>query len=233
MVTPKISFQEYPDRSAASVATAQMLAGCIARQWQADNRASIVVSGGSSPAECFDALSRKVLPWSDVTVVPSDERWVPNTHKDSNERFIHERLLQNQASAGHILPLFRKGLQLTEAAHSIESDLKRAALPFACVLLGMGEDGHFASLFPDFDGLAQALDPHSTHLIVPVSTAASPYQRISLTLTALHQTAHTALLIFGQPKRLVFEAAMNGDRNYPVQKLLTNLSSSLTVFWAA
>lgn len=226
-------FQAYPDRSAASVAAAKILAECIDRQWQTDKRASIVVSGGSTPGECFDALSREQLPWSDITVVPSDERWVVNTHKDSNERLIRERLLQHRASAAHVLPLFRKGLAPTDAVRVIDADLQRKGLPFACVLLGMGEDGHFASLFPDFDGLNRALNPDSTQLSVPVKTAASPYQRISLTLSALQQTSQTVLLIFGLPKRRVFEAALNGDTSYPVQKLLANLSNPLTVVWAA
>ena len=231
-MTSEIKFQQYPSRTAASVAAAQMLSACVEHQWQTEKRASMVVSGGSTPGECFDILSRKVLPWSDVTIVPSDERWVPVTHKDSNERLIRERLLQNQASTGHVLPLFRKDYPVTDAARSIDSDLKSKALPFACVLLGMGEDGHFASLFPDFDGLAQALNPESTRLSVPVTTSASPYQRISLTLAALHQTGQTVLLMFGHPKRLVFEAALNGDTSYPVQKLLATLHGPLTVFWA-
>lgn len=233
MTMPCLDFQEYPDRSAASVAAAKILAACIDRQWRTDKRASIVVSGGSTPGECFDALSREQLPWSDITVVPSDERWVPDTHKDSNQRLIHERLLQHRASAAQVLPLFRKGLAPSDAVRAIDADLQHQGLPFACVLLGMGEDGHFASLFPDFDGLDQALNPERAELSVPVKTSASPHQRISLTLSALQQTSQTVLLIFGLPKRRVFEAALNGETSYPVQKLLANLSGPLTVVWAA
>lgn len=227
-----ISFQEFPSRSAASQAAADSLSQSINSQWQDHGQASIVVSGGSTPGECFDALSKRALPWSDVTVVPSDERWVSVTHTDSNEKLIRGRLLQNLATDARILPLFRQHASIASAVKLIETDLQ-AALPFASVLLGMGEDGHFASLFPDFSGLAQALNPENESLCTPVKTAASPYQRISLTLAALLQTQHTALLIFGQSKRMVFDQALSGDTLFPIEKLLQQLQSPMTIFWAA
>lgn len=227
-----ISFQEFPSRSAASQAAADSLSQCINAQWQKNGSTSIVVSGGSTPGECFDKLSQKPLPWSDVTVVPSDERWVAVTHDDSNEKLIRGRLLQNLAADARILSLFRQDVSVASAVNLIETDLQ-SALPFASVLLGMGEDGHFASLFPDFDDLSQALDPDNENLCTPVKTAASPYQRMSLTLTALLQTQHTALLIFGQSKRMVFDQALSGGTFFPIEQLLKQLQSPMTVFWAA
>ena len=227
-----ISFNNYQDRSAASRAAAECLALNIKKQWQNEGRASIVVSGGSTPGECFDMLSSQSLPWSDVTVVPSDERWVAANHKDSNEKLIRSRLLQNLATDAQVLPLFRPQASAESAVNIIDTDL-RAALPFASVLLGMGEDGHFASLFPDFDGLKQALNPDNDNLCTPVKTAASPYQRMSLTLAALKQTQQVALLIFGQSKRTVFEEAQSGGTQYPIESLLKQLQCPLNVYWAA
>lgn len=227
-----ISFQEFPSRSAASQAAAESLSLYINAQWQKNGSASIVVSGGSTPGECFDTLSQKSLPWSDVTIVPSDERWVDATHADSNEKLIRARLLQNLAADGLFLPLYRHDTSVAAAVDLIETDLQ-SALPFASVLLGMGEDGHFASLFPDFDDLSQALNPDNESLCTPVKTAASPYQRMSLTLSALLQTQHTALLIFGQSKRMVFEQASAGGSLFPIEKLLKQLRSPMSVFWAA
>ena len=228
----EISFQTCTDRTAASHAAADLISSCIKKQLKTENRAGIVVSGGSTPGECFDVLSRKLLPWSDVTIIPSDERWVDATHADSNERLIRSRLRQNLASDARILPLYRPDRSAETAVRRLDSDL-RDLLPFASVLLGMGEDGHFASLFPDFDDLATALNPDNAKLCTPVKTAASPYQRMSLTLAALRQTQHTALLIFGETKRQVFEQAINGEGDYPIEQLLKQLQNPLTIFWAA
>jgi 6-phosphogluconolactonase len=96
----------------------------------------------------------------------------------------------------------------------------------------MGADGHFASLFPDFDGLREALDPASGKRCVLVKTAASPLLRISLTLSALLYSAEVALLFFGEEKRAVFEQARDGG-DFPVRALLAQSAVPVTVFWAA
>jgi 6-phosphogluconolactonase len=96
----------------------------------------------------------------------------------------------------------------------------------------MGEDGHFASLFPDFEDLEEALDPESRDQCVMVRTAGSPYLRISLTLSALLDSNSIVLLFFGQAKRRVFEAAAAGASNYPVAALLAQDTVPVTVIWA-
>lgn len=164
--------------------------------------------------------------------MPSDERWVPADHPDSNERLIRSRLLQNRAAGGNILPLFRAGVEATQAPSLIQADLADTAQPFSAVLLGMGEDGHFASLFPDFEQLPAALEPETQEPCMVVQTASSPHLRISLTLSALLNSGHIVLLIFGAAKREVFETAKQGGSAYPVEALLHHSSAPLTVIWA-
>jgi len=108
---------------------------------EAQQRCSIVVGGGSTPGPCFDLLSGKPLDWSRVTVIPSDERWVPSDHPDSNERLIRERLLVNKAASGQVLPFYRKDVEPHAAVPLIERDLAVLATPVSCALLGMGSVG--------------------------------------------------------------------------------------------
>jgi 6-phosphogluconolactonase len=114
----------------------------------------------------------------------------------------------------------------------IEQDLMMMEQPFSAVLLGMGEDGHFASLFPDFEGLPEALDPDGKSQCIMVRTAGSPYVRISLTLSAMLASAEIVLLMFGEAKRAVFDKARQCKGNYPVEALIKHTRCPLTVFWA-
>ena len=229
-----IEFRSFENRQTAAAAAADLLANLVRNALAAGPaaEASLIVSGGSTPGPCFELLSDEELDWSRVTVVPSDERWVPGDDPDSNERLIKGRLLKGLADRGKVLPFFRAGLDVSQAPRAIEKDLAGVTQPFSAALLGMGEDGHFASLFPDFDGLKKALDPHSRTQCLLVRTASSPHPRISLSLSALLNSAHIVLLIFGEAKRRVFETASAGGSSYPVEALLDHVDNTLTVIWA-
>ena len=233
-MTAGIEFLEFESRETASAAAADLLSDLLrsALEQKPKNKVSLVLSGGSTPGLCFDLLSSETLDWSRVTVVPSDERWVSPDHPDSNERLIRSRLLQGQASKGKVLSFFRAGVDAIQAPSLIQQDLAELPHPYSASLLGMGEDGHFASLFPDFSDLHLALDPQGKLRCLAVQTAGSPHTRISLTLSEILDSEHIVLLIYGDNKRQVFEAAQAGDGRYPVESLLTLAKSSLSVIWA-
>ena len=231
-MTAKPSFQEYANRATASRAAAELLDARLREDLGHRASASLVVSGGTTPESCFDLLSAAALDWARVTIVPSDERWVPAGDPGSNEGLIRSRLLRANAAAARLLPLYRSGLGPAAAPAAVERDLRALAQPFSGVLLGMGADGHFASLFPDFEDLPQALDPDAKTQCVVVHTAGSPFLRISLTLAALVRTPQIALLFFGDEKRAAFEAAAGGDARLPVAALLAQEAVPVAVLWA-
>lgn len=230
----RIDFQTFENRSEASIAAANLLAELLRDSLKGDpqSKASLVVSGGSTPGPCFEHLSTEPLDWSRITVIPSDERWVPGSHPDSNELLVRSRLLRGKASPGKFLSFFREGIDADHAPSEIEPDLQVLDRPFSVSLLGMGQDGHFASLFPDYPGLEKALDPQGAPQCIVVQTVGSPHLRISLTLSALLDSKHIVLLIFGDEKRAVYEAASRGDSSYPIESLLQHSSVPLTVIWA-
>lgn len=225
------AFENRPDATAAAASLLVSQVGDVLNQ-SPHAEASLIVSGGSTPGPCFDLMSDSSLDWSRVTVLPSDERWVPASDSDSNERLIRQRLLKGKAEHGKVLSFFRQGVEAAKAPRMIQHDLSKLVQPFSASLLGMGEDGHFASLFPDFDKLETALDPLGKESCVMVQTAGSPHLRISLTLSALLNTRVMVLLIFGEAKRAVFDTASLGGSDYPIESLLRHVQSPLSVVWA-
>jgi 6-phosphogluconolactonase len=193
------------------------------------DRASLVLAGGSTPAPLYEALSRAPAPWEDVWVTLSDERWIDADAADSNERMLRERLLKDAAAGTHLIPLKTDDPTPRAALKSVDARIAAMPRPFDAVVLGMGEDGHFASLFPGPSSLA-GLDPICAENVVAIETpgaAGSPH-RLSLTLAALTDSRWIALMIRGEAKlRRLREP---GDT--PIAALLAQARSPIEVFWA-
>ncbi len=225
-------FQEFKSRDNASGAAAQALAALLNRRLEAQYKASIVVSGGTTPGVTFRMLSGIDLEWSDVSVVLSDDRWVPPDNDDSNEKLVRETLLTGHAAAASLLPVYAADSTPADRAFELDQAVRQLPFPFACALLGMGEDGHFASLFPDAENLEAGLDADNPVLWLPVETAASPYTRLSLTLSALSRSDEIVLLVFGDEKRRVLESAARPDSDLPVSRLLMQKRAPVNIYWA-
>jgi len=222
----------YASRDEASDAAAARIGDALVSDTDDGQSAAIVVSGGSTPGPAFQRLSRRELDWNRVTVTLSDERWVPADNPDSNEKMLRETLLQNAAAGANVLSLYNGNSDVGDAAIELADAFGQLPLPFSSVLLGMGEDGHFASLFPDFEGLSAAVDTENDAKFVAVQTVASPHPRISMTLSALLQSREIILLFFGESKRRVYEEAKQGNTSYPVEHLLAQSHVPVRVIWA-
>ena len=219
-------------RSEASITAAGHISAAITRRLETHARTAIAVSGGTTPAACYRALSKAGVEWPRVDVVLSDERWVPADHADSNEWLVRNTLLTNKAVKARLIATY-DGLATVETrCMEFEAALRELAQPFACSLLGMGIDGHFASLFPDAGNLAEGLREQGERLCLPIETAASPYLRVSLTLAALARSDEIILLFFGEDKRKVLDTALNSDSRLPVCRLLTQNCAPVHVYWA-
>ena len=222
----------FESREEASAAAAQRIREALARRLEGQGEASVVVSGGTSPAGVFRELAEMELPWSGVHVILSDERWVAPDHDDSNEKLVRETLLAGKAKDASLLPVYRQGVTIEERCGEINEELLQKPFPFACALLGMGEDGHFASLFPDAENLKEGLDADSRQLCIPVTTAASPHPRVSLTMSALSRSDEIVLLIFGEAKRDVYDIAKSATNGTPISHLLRQKRAPVHVYWA-
>lgn len=223
---------EFSNREEASQAAAERIVELLDRRLVAHGQASLVVSGGTSPVQCFSELAKADTDWSNVHVVLSDERWVSPDHADSNERLVRENLLTGCAASAELLSVYRDGESIDARCTTLDAELRRLPFPFASALLGMGEDGHFASLFPDFDDLESGLELDHKRLWLPVRTAASPHPRVTLTLSALSRSDEIILLIFGDSKLRTLESAAKNGGALPVSRLLFQKRAPVRIYWA-
>lgn len=208
---------------------AQTVATALREDLSSQDRALLIVSGGSTPVPFFEALSRETLPWGRVDVTLADERWVAAEADDSNARLVRKHLLINRAEATTFVPLTTEHDTPEEGTDEVAQRLMGLSWPASVVILGMGGDGHTASLFPDSRELDLALstDAH----VVAVRTPSQPQARITLSAERLHHARRHYLHLTGDDKRAVLGRAMAGDnvRELPIRAFL---SCPLAVYWA-
>jgi 6-phosphogluconolactonase len=212
---------------------AAQLAEAVAEALRADlanqDHALLVVSGGSTPVPFFEALSAVDLPWARVQVTLADERWVAEDAADSNARLVREHLLRGPAAAATFTALTTDDPTPEQGAAEVAERLEGLAWPASVVILGMGGDGHTASLFPDSQELGLALATEAA--AVAVRTPSQPQPRITLSADRLHRARRHILHISGGDKRAVLARAMAGDdsRELPIRAFL---ACPLATYWA-
>jgi len=215
--------ETYPSTEAMAQAAAHAVEAGLIEGLRTRGRASLVATGGRSPGPVFDALNDPAVDWARVVVTLSDERCVEPDAVESNARLVRERLLAGRRARAHLLPLWP----------APPAAALTALAPFDAVMLGMGEDGHVASLIPGDPGLEQAMDPSSDRWLVPVPAGIGkpPVARVSLTLAALLEARAIFLLIAGEAKREVIIRAQAGA-DLPVRALLTQDRVPVRIFWS-
>lgn len=218
--------ETYDDRAALARGLAERIAAELAEAL-AQGAASLALPGGDSPAPVFDALAQADLDWSRITVMPGDERWVAPDHPRSNAGLIRRHLLQGRAAAAPLIELYN-GDRTPESAEHTLTRLVRVHLPLTVLLLGMGEDGHVASLFPRSPRLGLALSDEAE--AVMGMQAPDGECRMSLTLPALRGARHRHLLVTGEGKRRVLDEAAGRD---PMDAPVAAILDGTTVHWAA
>ena len=227
-----MTMHAFSTREDAAQSLAQAVAELLKKCVDARGEASLVVSGGTTPIPFFHALRASDVPWKNIVITLADERWLDVTDAESNQRLVQEHLLVPAArfvALKHSAPTLQAGVQAAEVA------LAAIKSPFDVVVLGMGADGHVASLFPDHPSLPMALNPNEKKRCMAIEHAPkSPPLRISLTASALSDCRTLFLHITGNDKRDVLERAMQPGpvEDMPIRAFLHLPHAPLAVYWA-
>jgi 6-phosphogluconolactonase len=194
----------YPDSEMMMIELAQRLAGELRQALQSSDTAAIAVPGGTTPGPIFDSLCGADLDWDRVSVMLTDERWVPEESPRSNTRLLRQRLLVNKAAAARYLPLYAPTETPEEGLPALAEAIA-PVLPLTTCLLGMGTDMHTASIFPGADRLEEALTGEL--ILVPMRAPGAPEPRVTLSAAVLSRAIARHIVITGPEKREALDRA--------------------------
>jgi 6-phosphogluconolactonase len=192
--------------------------------------AMLAVSGGTSPRPFLQTLSTQSFDWARIAVTLVDDRWVPETDGASNSQLVHDTLLQNAAKHAAFWPLVDTTQDLNAHVAALNADPRFSVVPDVAIL-GMGEDGHTASIFADAPEWDHAIT--TTERFVAVHPGSAPHARVSWSLSALKEVKHLYLLIAGPRKMDVLNAAAASLQKNAISQLANDKGVRLDVYWCA
>ena len=218
-------------KAQASEVLADMCFAKLSEALSERGKATLLLSGGSTPGPAYEQLGMFDLKWESVTVGLVDERWVEADHEASNEGLVRRTLMAGKAQACQFLPMKHAGT-LANSMPQLNENYE----PFAAtdvVVLGMGPDGHTASWFPGADGLEASMSPTGHDIVAPIIAENAPVagkypERATVTMPVLKNAKHAFLMISGEDK---MEVLADTQRNLPIHRLFEARNQNITTIW--
>lgn len=229
-----VSLKEFSDRQELSRVLTETIATLLCKGITERGCASLAVSGGSTPVELFNRLSKQDIPWSQVVITLVDERWLNATDKDANENLVRTHLLTDKAGSATFIGLKNQAGTALAGEQLCEKTLAEVPRPFDALILGMGSDGHTASLFQGSTNLKEATSLASGRNCIAITPPQAPHDRMTLTLPAILDSKQIFLHITGKEKKVVLQQALhNGPAtDMPIRFILQQQSTPLHIYWA-
>lgn len=218
----------FSSQQACNEALAATLSDCLEQALADSNSASLLLPGGSTPRGLLRCLQQRSLPWSQVQISATDERWVAADAVQSNTQMLRRALPEAQL----LEPRLADSAQASSVAWA---QALQGRLPFAASLLGMGDDGHVASLFAGMPGLAEGIDFAAQPSALVGLAPDEPRVRLSLNLAMLANTQWLGVLLFGESKGRMLERVLANDpttQALPIYHLLWQAPRPVQVYWA-
>jgi 6-phosphogluconolactonase len=234
MTSPNVELKKFASAHVLAAEVAIDIASRLARAVAARGRAGLLVPGGHSPERLFEQLRLQVVDWHRVSIALIDERWVEPTDPASNERFVRQTLLRDAAAAARFIGLKNPASSPDSGAAAAWDALAQMPRPADITVLGMGDDGHIASLFPGSPNLKSALDLQESAACVGMHSPIAPRARLSMNLRALLDSRHIFIHLLGEAKLRTYVAACGPGpvAEMPVRAVLRQQRVPVEVVWA-
>jgi 6-phosphogluconolactonase len=230
-----VSCQNFLNSESLAIALSQQVAQKLQDDINCKGSALLALSGGKTPIRFFEQLSHQAIDWKAVYITLVDERWVPEDSPRSNAALIKKHLLMNKAKEAIFYPFYDADTLIDKRQIVLEEQLKQWPLPFSVIVLGMGDDGHTASFFPDAapEQLDKVLCPPDQAMTGIIGSNNSVETRLTLTLPVLLQSRYIALHIEGENKKIVLENAYKKKPfiEMPIRTILNSSHSNFEIFW--
>jgi 6-phosphogluconolactonase len=234
MTSGDVEFKRFGTARALEVEVARGIAAQLGQAITARGQAGLLVSGGHSPVGLFEQLRKQMLDWSRVSIALVDERWVEPTDAGSNERMVRGALLRDGAAAARFFGLKNPAPSPDLGAAAAWSASAHIPRPVDVIVLGMGDDGHTASLFPGSPNLERALDPETPEGYCGMWSPSAPHARLSLNFSALLDSRRILIFLQGEAKLRTYAAACGPGpvEEMPVRAVLRQERVPVQVVWA-
>jgi 6-phosphogluconolactonase len=232
MQTPA-QWREFASRGELAAAFAADVAKALTHAIGQRGTAFLAVSGGTTPAGFFRALSNEDVDWKKVVITLIDERFVPETSPRSNAALVTSSLLQNRAKAARFVALYQPVETVEAAADQASKALAALPWPLDIAVLGMGADGHTASFFPDAVSLDTLLSPSENGFVLPVHSLSAGERRLTMPLSRIAAADWVVVHIEGADKRAVLEAALQPEVARPISSVFRQgRKRPVDIYWA-
>lgn len=231
-----IQYLDFENPAELADTAAQNIAAILNEAVSGTGRGTLVAAGGSTPKAIYERLSKKFMPWDRIFVTLGDERWVDLDHELSNEAMIRQHLQKNEARNISITGLKTPHDTPYDAKPQVEARIRDMKPPFDVVMLGMGMDGHTASLFPGDPFLPLALDPEGATNCAAIHPDPMPVEapvlRMTMTVKALLNARKIMIFVTGADKCKVLEQAEKGDNalEMPIRAILKQKKTPVDIY---
>lgn len=211
-----MSVHVYPNPQHLAVEAADYVAAFIDKTAR---QVTLGLAGGRTPAAAYRHLADRKLDWGNVVMWLGDERWVPHDHEDSNTRMAHETLVDRVV--GRLIAPDTAFGDPSDAATAYSETLTKVFLDGRpdLVLLGIGDDGHTASLFPGTDALEAESAVYVANWVANKDT-----WRLTATMATLWQARELVFLVQGESKAAILAQILDNEHPYPAQRVAAGAS---------